>query len=154
MTKLLLPNAVTAGIRMYLATRTDRNEHGGLLLGYRKAGAIEVKEATFPNRWDKASPIRFYRSAVGHRTKALREWIVSGGTVGWVGEWHSHPFGSSNPSSIDRNSWRAISNHTGEQMVFLIFGLEDVFVGSQFPRYGAFRSLSLAEQSDDADLYQ
>jgi integrative and conjugative element protein (TIGR02256 family) len=154
MTMLLLPNAIKERISSYLNTRIDKYEHGGLLLGYRKVGAIEIKEVTFPKRWDTSSPVRFHRSAAGHQLKAFREWIASGGTVGWVGEWHSHPFGSSSPSSIDRNTWRMVANHTGEPMAFIIFSSKDIFVGTQFPRSGMFRPLSIAEQSDEAVLYR
>ncbi|KQU89470.1 hypothetical protein ASD00_26815 [Ensifer sp. Root31] len=154
MTVLLLPDAVSARIRSYLSTRSDKNEHGGLLLGYRKPGAIEIKDVTFPSRWDRSSPVRFHRSAMGHRIKALREWISSGGTVDWVGEWHSHPIGSCQPSSIDRNNWRMLAVHTGRPMAFLIFGRGDLYAGMQLPWNDAYRSLSVAERSNEAELYR
>src|SRR3546814_20615834 len=84
--------------------------------------AIQITDLTYPSGWDKATPALFKRSALGHRITALRAWKSSGGTVDWVGEWHTHPFASSNPSSVDLRSWRKLAKHSRRPMAFIIAG--------------------------------
>ncbi len=96
------------------------NESGGIFLGYRKDGAIHIVQTTIPSMWDVMKPARFVRSAKMHRIRALREWKKSNHQVDWIGEWHSHPRGSLNPSPIDHRNWRKITKHTGNVMVFAI----------------------------------
>jgi integrative and conjugative element protein (TIGR02256 family) len=101
-TKLLLPTQILGKIDRHGRTWPLGRERGGLLLGHRKADAIQLTSATFPNAWDQGAPTRFYRSERGHCVIALRAWLKSGMTVDWVGEWHTHPGGSAAPSFIDR----------------------------------------------------
>jgi integrative and conjugative element protein (TIGR02256 family) len=132
----------------------DGREQGGLLLGYRKADAIQIQSATFPGRWDHASPVLFQRSARGHRVRALREWLRSGRTIDWVGEWHTHPGGSVRPSYIDRRSWMRLARHAASPMVFLIFNDTQLYVGAQDPRSVSVRELTSTEQDAGAVLYE
>ncbi|WP_343611898.1 Mov34/MPN/PAD-1 family protein [Novosphingobium sp.] len=151
MTCVLLPHKLVERIRAHVRTTSSVNEQGGLLLGYRKPGAIELSDVTFPNRWDHGSATRFHRSQRGHRMKALREWLKSGRTAGWIGEWHTHPGGRAIPSSVDLQSWREVTRHQGQPMVFMIFSDRETYVGLHDGKQ--IRLLSAVERDKDGTLF-
>lgn len=131
LTDVLVPDALIESIRSYVRKTSTGSEQGGLLLGYRKEGAVQLHSATFPGHWDHASPTLFRRSARGHRMGALREWVRSMHTVDWVGEWHTHPGGAAQPSFIDLRNWASLTRHTGKPMTFFIFADTQHYVGLQ-----------------------
>ena len=108
-------------------------ERGGILLGHRRGRHFEVLEATLPMRWDRGSLLSFRRSARGHQAGSRQEMERSGGTVDWVGEWHSHPEAVPSPSGIDRASWREIARERAAPMVFLIIGYSGLWLGLAMP---------------------
>lgn len=108
-----------------------KSESGGVLLGLRRGGALQITKATFPSQWDLATPTRFHRSHKGHRISALKEWTKSGGTVDWIGKWHTHPHSSATPSYIDLDNWRSLTKRAGKPLCFVIMGARDIFVGLQ-----------------------
>ena len=153
MIEVVLPDDVLNSIREHVRRAPARIEQGGLLLGYRKQGAVEIHSATFPSRWDYASPTVFQRSARGHRIRAMREWVKSRRTIDWVGEWHTHPGGIARPSYTDRQSWSALAKHTGKAMVFLIFDDRNMFAGVQMPHALSVAELVTVERDEQAALY-
>jgi integrative and conjugative element protein (TIGR02256 family) len=150
---VLLPEDVVQSIRMYLAQNRTGNEHGGILLGMRKRSSVQVVSATFPQKWDHATPSLFKRSARGHADIAVREWTDSGRTMDWVGEWHSHPPGFPNPSMTDRISWLRITKRTRKPMVFVIFSDPGMYVGAQQPVLKGLVELREKERGENAALY-
>lgn len=153
MIRLLISNVLLDQILNYAAKPHAGNEAGGLLLGMRKRGAIHLTRMTLPNFWDRATPTLFERSALGHRMSALRAWKASNGTVDWVGEWHTHPFGSSEPSFIDQMSWRKIANYTKRPMAFIIGGKRSFYAGIQLPSHRSALRLSVIESDSDFRLF-
>lgn len=153
MTKLLLPAQILGEIGRHGRNWPRGRERGGLLLGHRKADAIQLTSATFPNAWDQGSPTRFCRSERGHRVSALRAWLKSGMTVDWVGEWHTHSGINAAPSLIDRRSWAQIAKHTGKTMAFLILSDQAAYVALQFAGDREPRRLREIERSSDASLF-
>ena len=153
MNAVVVPSHIIANIRSGLLTSKTGFEQGGLLLGYRKGGALEIVSLTRPSAWDRASPFMFERSARSHRIRALREWARSWGRVDWIGEWHTHPGGSANPSLIDRKTWVRLARHTGKPMVFIIVAENGSYVGLQSPLRAGVEQLKAIERSRDADLY-
>ena len=151
--KILVPKTISAEILGLSSCTQSRCEAGGLLLGFRKGDAIELTTITRPNRWDRATPFRFERSAFGHRIAALRAWKLSHGTVDWVGEWHTHPAGSPTPSYIDQTNWRKIARHTMRPMAFLIGGRTDLFVGLQDPSSRKVLRLDRIESDETFELF-
>ncbi|MER8687105.1 Mov34/MPN/PAD-1 family protein [Mesorhizobium sp. M1136] len=153
MTQVLVPKSVLDEIREHEKNWPGVRERGGLLLGYRKADAIQIDSATFPGSWDYATPTLFRRSEQGHRLRALREWVRSAQTIDWVGEWHTHPRGLAVPSFVDQRSWRRIVSHTRKPMAFLIFNDTQIYAGLQSPRVSLVRKLKLEEDNDVAKLF-
>lgn len=153
MTSVLVPQAVIAAIRAKAPTAYGHNEQGGLLLGFRKAGALEICSATFPTHWDRGTPTLFKRSLRGHRIAALREWIRSDHTVDWIGEWHTHPGGRARPSWIDLHIWRGLVEHTKQTMAFFVFDQNSMYVGVQMTSRGAVEQLHPVEFDSLFTLY-
>jgi proteasome lid subunit RPN8/RPN11 len=83
--------------------QAGRNETGGLLLGYahRKRGAIYVTDALPPSEDSKGSPFAFQRGVKDYPASLDRVEACTGGLIGYVGEWHTHPAGSARLSEID-----------------------------------------------------
>jgi integrative and conjugative element protein (TIGR02256 family) len=151
--KLLMPARVLDQIGAKEYTAQGQNERGGLLLGYRKPGALQIVQATLPEPWDFATPTLFRRSERGHRERALLSWRDSERTMDWIGEWHTHPGGSASPSFIDKGSWKRLVKHTRKPMVFLIAGARDLYVGMQDPRSNGPKRMVVEEQSGEAILF-
>jgi len=129
MTKVLVAKRAIAQMRGFLKKPLNQVEHGGLVLGCRKNGALEVTKITTPFPSDIGTRASFFRSTDGHSDVANREWFKSGGKTDWIGEWHTHPFGQAAPSYIDRSTWRAITEHTTQHMVFFVAGTSKTYVG-------------------------
>lgn len=149
---VLLPRAV---LNVMLQERLARlpNETGGFLLGHRRRGHIEIVEATLQAKMDRASETSFERIDLNHRHRAEAVWESSGGRIGLVGDWHTHPFGPPRPSAADRNAWRQLVSSIQENGVGIILaeGEPGVFVAPlRWSLLGAKRC-SLVEECD-ADL--
>lgn len=98
-------------------------EAGGILLGYRRGHALHVIAASEPTSKDRRSRTAFERRPTGHRGLARAHWHVSGGTVDYLGEWHTHPEDHPRPSSVDRAAWRALAQQRAPlAMLFVIVG--------------------------------
>lgn len=85
-----------------------QTEAGGILLGKRRGNHLEVLFATEPMITDRRQPFFFEREVHGHATAAMNAWAASGGTVDYLGEWHTHPQRVPVPSSLDRTEWRKL----------------------------------------------
>lgn len=93
-------------------SRALPRETGGFLLGLRRGDHIEVTAATTEGPLDEASPVHFTRADPGHAERAASAWEESGGLVSLVGDWHSHPHGHGDPSSVDVGAWRELLRAT------------------------------------------
>lgn len=83
-------------------------EAGGTLLGRRIAGCLDVVIDGFtrPTGSDRRSRHAFFRSAAPHQRLVDEAWRASGGTVNYLGEWHTHPEPCPRPSDVDLSDWR------------------------------------------------
>jgi integrative and conjugative element protein (TIGR02256 family) len=119
----------------------DAPESGGILLGYRRGNHLHVTEATAPLVSDQASRTRFFRSAAPHQQAALARWRESGGTMDYLGEWHTHPEHHPTPSTIDKRGWIRICGKRRIPMLFVIAGTQDhLWIGLGTPT--GLRSMS------------
>lgn len=151
--RVLIPRFIFGDIRKDGAKSGKNNERGGLLLGYRKPNALEIVTMTFPGAWDHATPTLFRRSEKGHRIKAIKEWVRSKGTVGWIGEWHTHPGGLPHPSFTDRRNWKCLSRHVGAPMAFVIVAGNRHFVGLQRNNTVSVKKLDTVEEDGEFILF-
>lgn len=120
--KILIEPPVIALVRSYCQHQTDRPESGGILLGYRRGSHLHIVAATTPQHDDQRMRFRFFRRDLNHQKIAIRQWNLSGNTMDYVGEWHTHPEQDPTPSALDLSEWRKICSARQTQMVFLITG--------------------------------
>ncbi len=59
----------------------------------------------------------------------MRRWKESDETMGYMGEWHTHPEDHPTPSGIDLRNWLDITVPRPEPMVFLILGRRSDWLG-------------------------
>lgn len=123
--KLLLPKRVIFELRSLAFDSNGKHEVGGIILGLRREAGIEIISITKPKKSDFSSPSRFIRNPKGHKDIAIREWKKSNQTIDYIGEWHSHPIGSSLPSCIDLANWKKIAKITAKDMVHVIIGRKE-----------------------------
>jgi integrative and conjugative element protein (TIGR02256 family) len=91
-----------------------QTEAGGILLGKRRGKHLEVLLATEPMPTDRRQPYFFEREALGHAAAAQAAWAAGGGTIDYLGEWHTHPQRVPVPSSVDRTEWRKLMSGRAE----------------------------------------
>lgn len=103
-----LSETVTEIFQGHIQTARDDREAGGLLLGSVHGVNIAISEATVPTSWDKRLRHLFERMPMGHKAVAEARWLESGGTVRYLGEWHTHPEDHPCPSGIDRSEWKKL----------------------------------------------
>ncbi len=133
---VLLETQVLQVLARHRQLHQDAPESGGILLGYRRGSHLHVTEATVPLASDQASRTRFLRSAVPHQQAALARWRQSGGTIDYLGEWHTHPEHSPSPSTIDTRGWRRICSKRKNPMLFVIAGTQDrLWIGLGTPTW-------------------
>jgi proteasome lid subunit RPN8/RPN11 len=90
------------------AVKAGRRETGGILIGRYDADGwmAEVVEATTKPRGSRAGWWWFRRGNAGLRELLSARWCDG---YHYLGEWHFHPGGSSQPSGTDLHSMREIS---------------------------------------------
>jgi integrative and conjugative element protein (TIGR02256 family) len=102
-------------------------EAGGILLGYRRGFHLHLVHATEPGKKDRMTRTSFRREDGSHAAHALALWRRTDHEIDYLGEWHTHPETSPQPSTIDRCAWQEILRKRAETFVFLIMGTESTF---------------------------
>lgn len=83
-------------------TQINKREYGGILLGkISEGGQVYVDIATEPSAFDISGNMSFVRNKKPAQDIIDHFWRESEGVVNYLGEWHTHPFESNNPSSGD-----------------------------------------------------
>lgn len=127
--RVLIPSNIADQLNDFKQCDLGDLEAGGLLLGLRRGPHIEIINITTPLQSDIRTRTSFYRSDLGHFMQADRLWMESQQTIGYVGEWHTHPESQPSPSSIDTSEWRRVIRTDKRSTVFLIVGTKSWFVG-------------------------
>lgn len=122
--QVLIEAQVLITISRHRQDAPRKAEAGGILLGQRRGIHMHVVEATEPAPKDRRGRTHFDRSPAVHQEIATARWHRSGGTVDYVGEWHTHPEDMPSPSRIDREAWQAIyRSRAPAPMIFIIAGM-------------------------------
>jgi integrative and conjugative element protein (TIGR02256 family) len=108
--------ALAASAKKY----NSQPEAGGIFLGTYRGNDIEVVGRTMPGPDDTRTFFSFLREDPTHQTAATEAWKISGRTQTFVGEWHTHPVGGVEPSSIDIATWKRIARDQRRPMVFAL----------------------------------
>lgn len=109
-----LPRSELNGI-MREAERTFPDETGGVLLGYRAAednSLIQIMFATGPGPLAIHEPSRFEPDSKWQEAEIDQLYQRSGRIATYLGDWHSHPRGSTQPSKLDRSTVRRMARHS------------------------------------------
>ena len=97
-------------------------------MGYRRGPHIEIVDVTTPMLFDVRKRCSFERKDLGHQRICDSRWESSGGTMHYIGEWHTHPEMRPTPSSIDRREWGKLKNYYCEPLVFIITGTNEWYI--------------------------
>lgn len=125
--KILIEPRVIELVLGYCQHKITKTESGGILLGYRRGHHLHIVAATTPQPDDQRMRFRFFRRDPNHQMVALRQWRMSGNTMDYIGEWHTHPEPEPTPSSLDMSEWKKICRARKTCMVFLIVGWNGAF---------------------------
>jgi len=119
-------------MRQYIQDESDKPEAGGVLLGRHLSTSddVIVDLVTSPMEGDLQERYRFFRSRRRHQQALDSAWQESGGTCTYLGEWHTHPERTPNPSFTDRIGWQRklwLDRFT-DPIFFVIVGIADICV--------------------------
>jgi integrative and conjugative element protein (TIGR02256 family) len=130
-----------AAMLIYVQTERSAPESGGVLIGRKLKESPDwiVDAISTPQDSDRRKRFRFFRSKNPHQKAIDIAWRDSGGTRGYLGEWHTHPEPHPTPSHIDREHWlKAMQTFRfeGDTLFFAILGTESlaVFQGNKKSR--------------------
>lgn len=126
---VLIEDTVWSIVQPYAQISKTASEAGGILLGYRRGKHLHITSATKPQNDDVRERFRFLRQDKQHEVIARKVWNESGLTLGYIGEWHTHPESSPIPSPIDLREWGKILTRQQECMAFVILGTQSCWIG-------------------------
>jgi integrative and conjugative element protein (TIGR02256 family) len=150
---LLVRSTALGAIVDYTANASFEREVGGIFVGLRRAGTVEITKATFPGRKDVSQYHSFTRKDWTHQGTATWEWLCSGFKLDWVGEWHSHPEPSPSPSKTDLATWEKQVKRRNVSMAYIIVGAANLWVGV-WPVNGSNpKRLGILEETSDTILF-
>lgn len=86
-------------------------EVGGMLLGYRSEDVAVIVEATLPGVDAVHAEASYEPDQARDETIVAERYRATGGTAGYLGDWHSHPCGTVGLSRTDRQVLRRISEY-------------------------------------------
>lgn len=118
--KVLIRRALIETFDQAVRSCRSQKEVGGILLGSYRGPHIEVTGITVPGPADISSTSTFIRRDRSHQVAAKKAWSESGGTVTYLGEWHTHPAGGPAPSGTDLNAWFGVADQVKKPAVFII----------------------------------
>jgi integrative and conjugative element protein (TIGR02256 family) len=127
--RVLIEDGVLANVDAFRQVKPSAAEAGGILLGFRRDTHLHIAMATPPGPRDQRTRYHFFRDVEFHSQIALLEWAKNQETMDYVGEWHTHPEGNPQPSTLDLREWRQICHRRREPMVFVIQGILGPWVG-------------------------
>lgn len=100
-----LGDDVLGVLRRYVQRDGD-HEAGGVILGrYLDGCAIVADAATEPGPADIREPRNFHRLDDSHQEQINDAWHRSGGSLNYLGEWHTHSEPVPVPSAMDLGAW-------------------------------------------------
>lgn len=118
--------AIRTAVLQYIAEFCQHDhasrEGCGILLGYAWDQFFDIVAATPPQITDQRSRCSYQRDTRGHLSIAKDIWRKSGGKIGYLGEWHTHPQRIPSPSHRDLSEALKISRKNEAPILSLILG--------------------------------
>ena len=109
------------------------NEAAGVLIGERRGEHLVIQRISEPGRGDKRTIYSVDRCGPHHQALVDYAFLRSGGTLNYLGEWHTHPEDVPSPSTLDISSWTS-SIFCNEPRILVIVGRKDLWVGKKVGR--------------------
>lgn len=106
------------------ARASSQREHGGILIGYRDSHGITVDDII--EVADTAATRTRYLRRENPAQRALTAYLDRPGleqTLGYVGEWHTHP-APSPPSSTDHHAMRIMARRNCQPVALVVAALQ------------------------------
>jgi integrative and conjugative element protein (TIGR02256 family) len=90
------------------AAQYPGSETGGMLLGYWQDNDVVLAYASGPGPAAQRGRTWFHPDQEWQTEYLARIYAASGRTITYLGDWHTHPGGSTKPSRTDRKTMRAV----------------------------------------------
>lgn len=104
--------------------KSSEREHGGILIGYRDTHGITIDDIVEVT--DSSATRTSYLRRENPARRALTEYLDRPGleqTLGYVGEWHTHPEPSP-PSSTDHHAMRTMARRNCQPVALVVAALQ------------------------------
>lgn len=129
--ELNLQSGVLQIMESFIQNDRKKPESGGILLGQIKDRKIYIQLVSVPNKFDRSGRYYFHRDKDAAQIIIDYEFANSGGTVIYLGEWHTHPESIPIPSTQDMKMIKG-QYHSGTLNVpfvlMIIQGISERFV--------------------------
>jgi integrative and conjugative element protein (TIGR02256 family) len=117
---------IRAEVRRGARVRDRSVETGGMLLGSfdEATGRAYIDTAAGPSSDSYLSALYFAHGTAGTQAIIDQNRVRSANRVGFVGMWHSHPYGPASPSPTDEAgmAWIVSPDGVGRRALMMIFG--------------------------------
>lgn len=110
-------------------TKAATGEAFGVLVGSTSEDRkqIWIEALTTPKRHDLSWRVGFQLRDPGHQEFVNQMFKRSGGSMIYLGTWHTHSESKPAPSNTDKHDWRAcLRRNMDRPLVFVIVGTEEV----------------------------
>ena len=130
-TVLELSDEAITVLKAHAQVEVTQPESGGILLGRRltDSNRFIVDRVTSPCDGDQCERYLFHRKRKPHQKILDEAWSDSGGTVNYLGEWHTHAVEVPEPSWVDKLSWKKTSKRCPTEfgsLFFVIVGASEI----------------------------
>lgn len=105
-------------------------EAAGVLIGERRENHVVIHAISEPGPGDVRTRYTVVRKGSHHQALVNKLHYASGGTMNYLGEWHTHPERFPSPSAIDKSSWKQ-NIKSSEPVILLIIGKYGIWVGKK-----------------------
>ena len=113
------------------------NEFGGVFIGFKSSNNIIISNVLIPDSYKSGKAV-FVRhpGTLNQRLSEIHK--ITNGSIQYLGEWHSHPDGTTNPSLTDLNAMKAIGNDkkiNNHEPILMIAKVTSFSFGKDFYKY-------------------
>lgn len=126
-----LSDSVTRILESFIQSEANQSEAGGILMGEIRGNDVYVQKITTPNKLDTRTRFSFIRHKDNAQLILNHEWVNSGFTMTYLGEWHTHPEKNPNPSFQDLKMIReqfCLGKLTLPFLILIIQGIEKKYI--------------------------
>ena len=117
-------------LQFYRQLSPASHEAAGVLIGERRENHIVIHAISEPGPGDVRTRFTVVRKGPHHQALVNELHLKSGGTMNYLGEWHTHPERFPTPSSTDKSSWKK-DIVPSESMVLIIVGQYAIWCGKK-----------------------